>query len=85
MLADPLSGLRGQAQLSCVGGYDLLLESPDPDLAPSQVLRLGSLPASRRLERWLAGLDAEQVLVSEGDSRPLDPLAVVRAQTAAGL
>ena len=85
VLADPLSGLRGQPQLSCVGGYDLLLESPDPDLAPSQVLRLGSLPASRRLERWLAGLDAEQVLVSEGDSRPLDPLAVVRAQTAAGL
>jgi 2-succinyl-5-enolpyruvyl-6-hydroxy-3-cyclohexene-1-carboxylate synthase len=85
VLADPLSGLRGQAQLSCVGGYDLLLESPDLDLAPSQVLRLGSLPASRRLERWLAGLDAEQVLVSEGDSRPLDPLAVVRAQTGAGL
>jgi len=85
VLADPLSGLRGQPQLSCVGGYDLLLESPDPDLAPSQVLRLGSLPASRRLERWLAGLDADQVLVSEGDSRPLDPLAVVRAQTAAGL
>ena len=85
VLADPLSGLRGQAQLICVGGYDLLLESPDPVLAPSQVLRLGSLPASRRLERWLAGLDADQVLVSEGDSRPLDPLAVVRAQTAAGL
>ena len=85
VLADPLSGLRGQAQLSCVGGYDLLLESPDPLLAPSQVLRLGTLPASRRLERWLAGLDAEQVLVSEGDPRPLDPLAVLRAQSAAGL
>ena len=85
VLADPLSGLRGQAQLTCVGGYDLLLESPHPALAPSQVLRLGSLPASRRLERWLAGLDADQVLVSEGDPRPLDPLAVVRAQTAAGL
>jgi 2-succinyl-5-enolpyruvyl-6-hydroxy-3-cyclohexene-1-carboxylate synthase len=85
VLADPLSGLRGQAQLTCLVGYDLLLESPDPVFAPSQVLRLGSLPASRRLERWLAGLDAEQVLVSEGDSRPLDPLAVVRAQTAAGL
>ena len=85
VLADPLSGLRGQAQLTCVGGYDLLLESPGPLLAPSQVLRLGSLPASRRLERWLAGLDAEQVLVSEGDPRPLDPLMVVRAQPAAGL
>jgi 2-succinyl-5-enolpyruvyl-6-hydroxy-3-cyclohexene-1-carboxylate synthase len=85
VLADPLSGLRGQPQLTCVGGYDLLLEAPDPLLAPSQVLRLGSLPASRRLERWLAGLDADQVLVSEGDPRSLDPLAVVRAQTAAGL
>jgi len=85
VLADPLSGLRGQPQLTCMGGYDLLLESPDPLLAPSQVLRLGSLPASRRLERWLAGLDADQVLVSEGEPRPLDPLAVVRAQTAAGL
>ena len=85
VLADPLSGLRGQAQLSCVGGYDLLLESPDPSLAPSQVLRLGSLPASRRLERWLAGLDAEQVLVSEGDPRPLDPLGVLKGQSAAGM
>jgi 2-succinyl-5-enolpyruvyl-6-hydroxy-3-cyclohexene-1-carboxylate synthase len=85
VLADPLSGLRGQAQLSCMGGYDLLLESPDLALAPSQVLRLGSLPASRRLERWLAGLDAEQVLVSEGDPRPLDPLAVLKGQSAAGL
>ena len=85
VLADPLSGLRGQAQLTCVGGYDLLLECPDAVLAPSQVLRLGSLPTSRRLERWLAGLDAEQVLVSEGDPRPLDPLAVVKAQTSAGL
>ena len=85
VLADPLSGLRGHTQLTCVGGYDLLLESPDPVLAPSQVLRLGSLPPSRRLERWLAGLDVEQVLVSEGDPRPLDPLAAVRAQSPAGL
>ena len=85
VLADPLSGLRGQAQLTCVGGYDLLLESPDPALAPTQVLRLGSLPSSRRLERWLAGLDAEQVLVSEGDPRPLDPLGVLKGQSAAGM
>lgn len=85
VLADPLSGLRGQAQLFCVSGYDLLLESPEPCLAPHQLLRLGSLPASRRLERWLAALDAVQLLVSEGDPRPLDPLAVVAGQTAVGL
>jgi len=85
VLADPLSGLQGQGRLTWVGGYDLLLESPDPALVPAQVLRLGSLPASRRLERWLAALAADQVLVSEGDPRPLDPLAVVRAQTEVGL
>jgi 2-succinyl-5-enolpyruvyl-6-hydroxy-3-cyclohexene-1-carboxylate synthase len=85
VLADPLSGLRGQGRLTWVGGYDLLLESPDPALVPAQVLRLGSLPASRRLERWLGALAADQVLVSEGDPRPLDPLAVVRAQTEVGL
>lgn len=85
VLADPLSGLRGQADLRCVGAYDLLLAAPEPALAPGQVLRLGSLPASRRLERWLAALTADQVLVSEGDPRPLDPLAVVRAQTDVGL
>jgi 2-succinyl-5-enolpyruvyl-6-hydroxy-3-cyclohexene-1-carboxylate synthase len=85
VLADPLSGLWGQPGLDCVAGYDLLLEAPDPALAAPQVLRLGSLPASRRLERWLEGLGADQMLVSEGDPRPLDPLRVVRAQFPLGL
>ena len=85
VLADPLSGLWGQPGLACVGGYDLLLEAPEPALASPQVLRLGSLPASRRLERWLEGLGADQLLVSEGDPRPLDPLRVVRAQFPLGL
>jgi hypothetical protein len=49
------------------------------------VLRLGTLPASRRLERWLTALDARQVLVSEADPRPLDPLARVAGQSEAGL
>ena len=85
VLADALSGLRGQPQLETVAAYDLLLEHPDPGLTPAQVLRLGTLPASRRLERWLAGLDARQVLVSEADPRPLDPLARVAGQSDAGL
>jgi 2-succinyl-5-enolpyruvyl-6-hydroxy-3-cyclohexene-1-carboxylate synthase len=85
VLADALSGLRGQPQLETVAAYDLLLERPDPGLAPDQVLRLGTLPASRRLERWLAALEARQVLVSEADPRPLDPLARVAGQSDAGL
>ena len=85
VLADALSALRGLPGLDVISAYDLLLESPSADLAVPQVLRLGSLPASRRLERWLAGLAAHQVLVSEGDPRPLDPLGVVAAQEACGL
>jgi len=85
VLADALSGLRGQPQLKTVAAYDLVLEREDPGLAPAQVLRLGTLPASRRLERWLTALDARQVLVSEADPRPLDPLARVAGQSEAGL
>ena len=85
VLADPLSGLWGQPGLALVAGYDLLLEAPESALAAPQVLRLGSLPASRRLERWLESLRADQVLVSEGDPRPLDPLRLVRAQFPLGL
>ena len=85
VLADGLSGLRGDPELEVVAGYDLLLEPSPSALAPLQVLRLGSLPASRRLERWLAGLAGRQVLVSEGDPRPLDPLGRVEGQGAMGL
>lgn len=85
VLADPLSGLRGHPHLEVVSAYDLLLERPAAALAAPQVLRLGPLPASRRLERWLAGLEATQVLVSEGDPRRLDPLGVVVAQDPRGL
>ena len=100
VLADPLSGLWGDPELLCLGAYDLLLESPplassdatDPTDFPEeqlegrpQVLRLGSLPASRPLEAWLRERAGRQWLVSEGDPRPLDPLGLVGGQSAEGL
>ncbi|MEB3322539.1 MAG: 2-succinyl-5-enolpyruvyl-6-hydroxy-3-cyclohexene-1-carboxylic-acid synthase [Synechococcaceae cyanobacterium] len=85
VLADVLSGLRGVPDLDVVAGYDLLLDRPPAGLAAPQVLRLGPLPASRRLERWLAALGAVQDQVSEGDPRPLDPLGLVRHPYAGGL
>lgn len=84
LLADPLSCLRGDPALEVIAGYDLFLESatlPSPD----QVLRLGPLAAGRRLQHWLDRFEGPQVLVSEGDPRPLDPLRRVRAQWADGL
>ncbi|KEF43305.1 MAG: 2-succinyl-5-enolpyruvyl-6-hydroxy-3-cyclohexene-1-carboxylate synthase [Cyanobium sp. CACIAM 14] len=90
VLADALSGLRGLPDLELVSAYDLILaEAERPQalapLAAPQVLRLGPLPASRRLQQWLAAQRGPQVLVSEGDGRPLDPLGVAGFQSAAGL
>ncbi|MFM7268847.1 MAG: 2-succinyl-5-enolpyruvyl-6-hydroxy-3-cyclohexene-1-carboxylic-acid synthase [Cyanobium sp.] len=85
VLADALSGLRGCPDLMCVVGYDLLLEQPRSELACGQILRLGPLPASRRLERWLLAMDGSQLLVCEGEPRPLDPLRIAVAQEPRGL
>jgi 2-succinyl-5-enolpyruvyl-6-hydroxy-3-cyclohexene-1-carboxylate synthase len=85
LLADALSGLRGVAGLGPVAGYDLLLATDPPAPPPIQVLRLGPLPASRRLQWFLRGCDGPQLLISEGDPRPLDPLGRVSAQLASGL
>jgi len=78
VLADPLAaipcGLKGVIRY-----WDLLIPnglSQLPDNA--QVLRLGSMPASRRLEAWLAGQQGKQLLITEGDPRPLDPLEIAQ-------
>jgi 2-succinyl-5-enolpyruvyl-6-hydroxy-3-cyclohexene-1-carboxylate synthase len=83
LLADGLSGLRGLAELNPCGGYDLLLNASTAP--PPQILRLGPLPASRRLQDWLQRSGGEQRLISQGDPRPLDPLAAVQQQWAGGL
>ncbi|MFO7630017.1 MAG: 2-succinyl-5-enolpyruvyl-6-hydroxy-3-cyclohexene-1-carboxylic-acid synthase [Prochlorococcaceae cyanobacterium] len=85
LLADQLSGLRGLPGLAALGGYDLILDRPPATLAPPQVLRLGPLPASRRLQNWLARLEGPQLLISEGEPRCLDPLGRLVRQEPAGL
>ena len=85
LLSDGLSGLRGVPGLEQVHGYDLLLDDLPEGLACQQVLRLGPLPASRRLQRWLETCGGQQLLVSEGDPRGLDPLKLCQQQTAMGL
>jgi 2-succinyl-5-enolpyruvyl-6-hydroxy-3-cyclohexene-1-carboxylate synthase len=62
LLAEPLSGARrGPA---AIAHYDALLRDPEfaAAHAPDLVLRVGDLPTSKPLRRWLAGLqDALQV------------------------
>ena len=72
VLADGLSGLRGWPGLATISAYDLLLDAPAADLGPGQLLRLGPLPASRRLQQWLAAASGPQLLISEADPRNVD-------------
>jgi 2-succinyl-5-enolpyruvyl-6-hydroxy-3-cyclohexene-1-carboxylate synthase len=69
LLADPLSGARrGRA---AVARYDgLLAAGGDAVGVPELVLRVGDLPTSKPLRRWLAGLPADvpQVHVSADGS-----------------
>ena len=64
LLADPLSGLRhGEA---AIAHYDLLLRSAAwaERHRPGAVLRVGALPTSKPLRRWLANLDCPQAAVA---------------------
>lgn len=85
LLADALSGLRGIPDLAVVAGYDLLLASPKPEWRPEQVLRLGPVPASRRLQHWLTNFSGPQALISEADPRNLDALGTAPQRCSSGL
>ena len=72
LLADPLSAL-GVDCPNRMEHWELQLDGLTlPEDA--QVLRLGPMPASRRLEAWLQRHQGTQLLITEGDPRPLDPL-----------
>ena len=74
ILADAASGLRG-LPLPLVSGYDLLLAQPQRLPPAHQVLRLGSMPASRRLQQWLQAFEGPQLVITEAEPRRQDPLA----------
>lgn len=82
LLADPLSGARRGA--AAIAHYDLLLrdERLAGTLAPRRVLRIGDLPTSKPLRRWLAGLDAEQIAL-DPEGAWHDPDGVVALRLAA--
>ena len=73
VLADAASGLRG-LPLPVISAYDLLLEDPGRVPQPQQVLRLGSMPSSRRLQDWLQLHRGPELVITEGDPRRQDPL-----------
>lgn len=82
VLADPLSGARVTQRT--IAHYDALLRLPAFTAAarPDTVLRVGDLPPSGPLRRWLAGLEAVQVVVDPEGAWP-DPAHVADLSVAA--
>ncbi len=76
IFADPLSVVL-EDQCGLIHNWELLLECSSNLLQPGlQVLRLGPLPASRKLGPCLQTLGGNQLLITEGEPRNLDPLGL---------
>jgi len=76
VIADPLSGVENK-QEGLINHWDLIFSSGLLEtIKELQVLRLGPLPASRELQSWLEKPGKNQLLITEGDSRNLDPIGV---------
>ena len=76
LFADPLSGARHGA--SAIATYDLLLRSDavTAAAAPELVLRVGDLPTSKPLRRWLRELGDVEQIVLDPEAAWQDPDAV---------
>jgi 2-succinyl-5-enolpyruvyl-6-hydroxy-3-cyclohexene-1-carboxylate synthase len=85
VLADGLSGLRGTPGLRLIHSYDLLLEAGHGLPPAPQLLRLGPMPASRRLQQWIAAVGGPQLLITEADPRNLDASASASQRWGQGL
>ncbi len=74
ILADPLSGVEHN-QDGLINHWDLLISSGlFETIKEIQVLRLGPLPASKELQFWLEKPKKNQLIITEGDYRNLDPI-----------
>ena len=74
ILADPLSGVEND-QEGLIYHWNILFSIDFFELSKDiQVLRLGPLPPSRELQFWLKKPGKIQLLITEGDSRNLDPI-----------
>jgi 2-succinyl-5-enolpyruvyl-6-hydroxy-3-cyclohexene-1-carboxylate synthase len=97
LLADPMSGARSGT--AAIAHYDALLRDDHflDTVAPDLVLRVGDLPVSKPLRRWLAGLaDVRQIALDReaawqdpdsvlSDSLALDPAALLGPLAKAGI
>jgi 2-succinyl-5-enolpyruvyl-6-hydroxy-3-cyclohexene-1-carboxylate synthase len=71
LLADPLSGAR--AGPAAIAHYDALLRQASFDPEPELVIRVGDLPTSKALRRWLAGHAGVRQVAIAPDASWQDP------------
>ena len=73
VFADPLSGvdicLKG-----LIDNWEMIINNKKIKLNCDQLLRLGPMPSSNSLEKFLEEFSGKQFLIKESDSRILDPL-----------
>ena len=65
LLAEPTSQLRWgpHAPSAHVPGYDLIARARPPELGPELVLRVGDMPTSKALRRWLSEIEGLRQIV----------------------
>ncbi len=74
VFADPLSGISSN-QKGLIEFWELLISvSPSYICGDIQVLRLGPLSSSKKLEVFLRNIRGKQIVITEGEERYLDPL-----------
>ena len=73
VIADPISGVRSSLR-GIVENWELIILKNNKLFNFYQLLRLGPMPASLILEKFLKEFNGPQFLIKENDSRKLDPL-----------
>ena len=73
VFADPLSGVNLGLK-GLIDNWELIIQNKNFQINCEQLLRLGPMPSSNSLEKFLGEFSGKQFLIKENDSRLLDPL-----------
>ncbi len=73
VFADPLSGVNLDLK-GLIDNWELIIRNKKFKIHCEQLLRLGPMPSSNSLEKFLEEFSGDQFLIKENDSRRLDPL-----------
>jgi len=73
VFADPLSGVNLDLK-GLINNWELIIRNKKFKIYCEQLLRLGPMPSSNSLEKFLEEFSGDQFLIKENDSRRLDPL-----------